>query len=121
MKKLSITFMLLAFCLVNFSFTNNEVLDLKGEWGPRKVPRSLPTAKPTATIEDYSLTIYFPDYLTDVSIALTNSEGTPIYNACISTPYSGYALNIPLPTQPDNYVITLSHSLGVLTADFQIE
>ncbi|MDL2247941.1 DUF3244 domain-containing protein [Bacteroides sp. OttesenSCG-928-J23] len=120
MKNVFVTLMFLTFFSINL-FSNNDDVVLSGDWGENKGLRSSTPAKPVVSVEGNLLLVYFPDYLADVLITVKDGEGIVVYNSTTTTPYQGYILNIPLPVQPDNYVVTISHRLGVLMGGFRIE
>lgn len=122
MKNLFVTLAFLSILSINLSSTNNNEVPLSGSWGEEdKGIRSLTPNKPAVCVDGDLLLVHFPDYLANVSIIVKDSAGKEIYNSCITTPYAGYILNIPLSHQPESYTITISHPLGILTGSFQIE
>ncbi|MDR1913483.1 MAG: DUF3244 domain-containing protein [Clostridiales bacterium] len=90
----------------------------RGTWGGTKF-RTLPPAPPSASIEDNALSLYFPSALSNLTVTVSDADGSIVYQVCISSG-SGSTYTIPFVFSPGEYQLTLTNSCGTLSGYFEI-
>ena len=113
-----VTFLLLGLALPPMLFAQN--IPIRGFWGNKNI-RSLLPSPPEVYLENQSLFIYFPGYLSDLTVVVEDENGNIVYSDIIFiTPASPRVILLEN-MEAGSYSITLSHTLGNLDGFFEIE
>jgi hypothetical protein len=98
---------------------NDKDIPVEGEWGNEQVPSSAP-ARPVVSIDGNVLSIYLADALENLTVVIADSNGSIVYQDCISSNGSDYTCITGLDEQAGSYTITITHCYGCLSGMFTI-
>jgi len=119
-KNLSVFIAVLFMGLVISPMVMAKKIPTKGRWSVAGV-RTLMSLPPEVSLEDQSLSIYFPGYLSDLTVVVEDENGNIVYSDIIFiTPASPRVILLEN-MEAGSYSITLSHTLGNLDGFFEIE
>jgi hypothetical protein len=117
MKNYHYLVVLFAFLFSVNVYADEKQINVEGEWGNERVRSSVPK-HPVAYINNNVLSIYLADTLENLAIVITDSNGSIVYQDCISSNGSEYIHMIDL--KLDYYTIMITHNLGYLNGSFSI-
>lgn len=98
-----------------------DYIPTEGEWSKTGLRSSIP-APPEANIDGNTLSIYFADVLTGVTLIIMDASGTPVHQEVISSYNSDYTYDVPWTGIPGNYQLLMTHaSYGYMGGAFTIQ
>jgi hypothetical protein len=118
----SIYFVFLLISFFSIHAYAEEQIPVTGEWDKESErARSFIPTRPIVYISNNVLSVYLLDPLENLNLEITDSNGSIVYQDCISSDGSGYTYTIWLNEQPGYYTISITHSLGYLSGSFNIK
>jgi hypothetical protein len=108
---------LFAFLFSVHVYADQNQVEVEGKWGDERVRSSVPEHL-VAYINNNVLSIYLVDALENLTIIIIDSNGSIVYQDCISSNGSGYVHTIDL--KSGCYTIMITHHLGYLNGSFNI-
>jgi hypothetical protein len=97
-----------------------EQVPVKGEWENERIRSFIPERPVTYINNNNVLSIYLADALENLTIVITDSNGSIVYQDRLSFYGSGYTHAMNLNDQPDCYIIIISHRSEYLSGSFCI-
>lgn len=121
MRKIFVAFIIGFSCIAYFTSLWADPVDTSGRWDKTGLRSSIPAA-PEANIEGNTLSIYFADVLSGVTLIIMDAGGTPIHQEVISSYNSDYTYDVPWAGVPGSYQLLMTHaSYGYLGGAFTIQ
>lgn len=122
MRSLSFTTVLIIVGIWMSLIVWGDTISTKGQWGAPGGLRSSVPAPPEAGIVGNTLSIYFSDALSGVTLIIMDADGTPIHQEVISSYNSDYTYDVPWAGVPGSYQLLMTHaSYGYLGGVFTIQ